>query len=95
MPLIKVALSPAAVDTLPSLEGARWHISAGGNLAFVSLAAGTQAGELDEQLRKRGLSGVTLRGDAPLWLGMRPRPAIAPAVKQALDPQNRFPSLDD
>jgi glycolate oxidase FAD binding subunit len=92
-PLIKVAMSPEA--RLPELSGARWHVSAGGNVAFVSLASTAQAGELDEALRKLGLSGVTLRGGAPLWLGVRARPAIAQAVKQALDPVNRFPSLDD
>lgn len=92
-PLIKVAMSPEA--RLPELPGARWHVSAGGNVAFVSLASATQAGELDEALRILGLSGVTLRGVAPLWLGVRARPVIAQAVKQALDPVNRFPSLDD
>ncbi|EDY21704.1 FAD linked oxidase domain protein [Chthoniobacter flavus Ellin428] len=86
--LIKVAVSPAKIATL---EGLRCHLSAGGNFAFVS----GEAGELDERLCKAGLSGVTLRGEAPLWLGVRSRPAIAQAVKQALDPVNRFPPLDD
>jgi glycolate oxidase FAD binding subunit len=98
-PLVKVALSPAAVvalaEAVQSLAGARWHLSAGGNVAFVSLASTAQAGEFDERLRKLGLAGVSLRGDGPLWLGLRPRPAIAEAVKLALDPVNRFPSLDD
>ncbi|MEP6668397.1 MAG: FAD-binding protein [Chthoniobacter sp.] len=97
--LIKVALSPAAMVSLAqavrSLDGARLHLSAGGNLAFVSLSSPAQAGALDEHLRKLRLSGVTLRGDAPLWLGQRIRPAIAQAVKHALDPVNRFPTLDD
>ena len=92
-PLIKVSMSPAV--KVPELQGARWHVSAGGNVAFVSLASTTQLAELDEALRKLGLSGVTLRGDATLWFGIRARPAIAQAVKQALDPANRFPSLDD
>ena len=39
--------------------------------------------------------GLTLRGDSPLWIGGRPRFAIEAAVKQALDPQDRFPTLDD
>jgi glycolate oxidase FAD binding subunit len=98
-PLAKVALAPGAIVALgqavQSLDGARWHLSAGGNLAFVSLASTAQAGELDQHLNRLGLSGVTLRGAAPLWLGLRSRPAILQAVKQALDPVNRFPSLDD
>jgi hypothetical protein len=38
---------------------------------------------------------MTLRGDAPLWPGSRPRFEIMAAVKQALDPEGRFPPLDD
>ncbi|MFN0076393.1 MAG: FAD-binding protein [Prosthecobacter sp.] len=56
------------------------HVSCGGNVAF------------SNTLPPRGM---TLRGDAPLWIGTRPRFAIEAAVKQALDPQNRFPTLDD
>ena len=99
-PLVKVALSPSAVvalgQAIQSLDEARWHLSAGGNLAFVSLASTAQSCELDERLRKLGLAGMALRGPAaaPLWLGHRARPAIAQAVKHALDPLNRFPSLD-
>ena len=94
--LVKVALSPASVAALgrvvQSLAGARMHVSAGGNVAFVALPG---AGEFDARLRELGLSGVTLRGAAPLWLGARKRPAIAEAVKHALDSEHRFPSLDD
>jgi len=98
-PLVKIALSPSAVvplgQAVQSLDQARWHLSAGGNLAFVSLASTAQATALDERLRTLGLSGVTLRGAAPLWLGARARPSIADTVKQALDPTKRFPSIDD
>jgi glycolate oxidase FAD binding subunit len=94
-PLVKVALPPLAAASLRCFEGARWHLSTGGNLAFASLSSTAEIGKLDEHLRNTGLSGITLRGEAPLWLGLRSRPAIAQAVKQALDPVNRFPSLDD
>lgn len=56
------------------------HVSCGGSVAFSQI------------LPSRGM---TLRGDAPLWIGGRPRFAIEAAVKQALDPQQRFPTLDD
>ena len=56
------------------------HVSCGGSMAFA------------HNLPARGM---TLRGDAPLWIGGRPRFAIEAAVKQALDPLQRFPSLDD
>lgn len=56
------------------------HVCCGGNVAFSHTPLPR---------------GLTLRGDAPLWIGGRPRFAIEDAVKQALDPQNRFPTLDD
>lgn len=56
------------------------HVSCGGNVAFSQIPPGR---------------GLTLRGDSPLWIGGRPRFAIEAAVKHALDPQNRFPTLDD
>jgi glycolate oxidase FAD binding subunit len=87
-PLVKVALSPGKIG---SLEGLLYHLSAGGNVAFIS----AKAEALDERLRHVSLSGVTFRGEAPLWLGGGSRPAIVGAVKQALDPLSRFPSLDD
>jgi len=99
--LVKVALSPSSVaalsEALNSLDEARWHLSAGGNFAFVSLISAAQVAALDERLRRLDLSGIALRGpaSADLWLGFRARPAIVQAVKHALDPTNRFPSLDD
>lgn len=56
------------------------HVSCGGNVAFSNILP---------------LRGLTLRGDFPLWPGGRTRYTIEAAVKQALDPQNRFPTLDD
>lgn len=97
--LVKIALAPANVAPLARAAGnlgaGRMHFSSGGNVAFVSLPAGVDAGALDSALHALALPGIVLRGDAPLWLGRQPRPAITAAVKHALDPQNRFPSLDD
>jgi hypothetical protein len=42
-----------------------------------------------------GLPAITLRGAGPLWLDAPASPAITAAVKTALDPKNRFPSLAD
>jgi len=96
--LVKVAITPAVVPSLDalarSLDGTRVHVSAGGNVAFVSLPSSVQPTAWHERLCALGLSGVTLRGNAPLWCGVH-KTAIASAVKQALDPQNRFPSTDD
>ncbi len=97
--LIKVALAPGNLvafhQSLAALPGARVHVSAGGNVAFVSLADAAQAVTLDQKLQTQKLSGVTLRGDAPLWLGARTHFQITEAVKTALDAENRFPGLND
>jgi len=97
--LCKAALTPASVPPLAkalgSLEGARVHISAGGNVAYISLPNSGQAGSLDERLRELGLPAVTLRGVAPLFLGPKRESKIARAVKDALDPEHRFPPLDE
>ena len=93
VPLTFTNISPVN-SLMQSLEGSRIHISGGGNLALVSLPSAEQAAKLDQGLRTLGLTGMTLRGDAPLWLGARPQPQIASAVKDALDPQHRFPLLD-
>jgi glycolate oxidase FAD binding subunit len=98
-PLVKVAITPTIWPTfdrtLRGLNGVRMHVSAGGNMAFVSLVDLAAFVRLDEELGKLGLSGLTLRGDAPLWCGARSQTKITSAVKEALDPQNRFPSLED
>lgn len=63
------------------------HVSGGGQVAY---SAFSSSAEIPETLQ-----GLTLRGEAPLWPGGRPRFAIEAAVKRALDPDNRFPTLDD
>jgi glycolate oxidase FAD binding subunit len=98
-PLIKIALNPAVLSSLyrdvQALDGVRIHVSSAGNVAFASLPTSSQVKAFDEALRRLGLPAVTLRGQAPLWLGAQSLPSIAAAVKQALDPANRFPGLDE
>jgi glycolate oxidase FAD binding subunit len=97
--LVKVAITPSVVPSLDaaahSLDGTKVHYSAGGNVAFVSLPSSVPATALQERLRALSLPAVSLSGNSPLWCGTRTNSAIAPAVKQALDPQNRFPLIDD
>jgi glycolate oxidase FAD binding subunit len=97
--LAKVAITPSVVPSLAaavgSLDGTRVHFSAGGNVAFVSLPSSVPPTALQERLLALSLPAVSLSGNAPLWCGARRNSAIAPAVKQALDPQNRFPLIDD
>jgi glycolate oxidase FAD binding subunit len=97
--LAKIALTPNAwpplEKELSQLDNSRVHVSAGGNMAFVSLRTADQSVALDAALRKLNLAGVTLRGGASLWLGVRSQTQITAGVKAALDSQNRFPGLDE
>lgn len=90
--LVKVALTPAQVEAFAarvrSVAGARAWISAGGNVGFLSLPTGTALPEIS-------WPAVTMRGEAPLWPGPRPRFDVMRAVKAALDAENRFPNLDE
>jgi glycolate oxidase FAD binding subunit len=90
--LVKVALTPAQVPEFVAFAGsqrdARAWVGAGGNAGYVSWPRGAAMPAL-------AWPAVTLRGEAPLWPGPRPRFEIMRAVKAALDPQNRFPPLDD
>jgi hypothetical protein len=70
------------------------RIGGGGQAAYFSLPAGAPAGALEARLQAIGAGGLTLRGDAPLWLGVHPRFAVQRAVKAAFDPHNRFPPLE-
>ena len=81
--LVKVALTPKRLPELcDQVRDARIHVSAGGNVAFLSLSAAPP---------RLGFPALTIRGDAPLFPGSPP--AHDAAVKSALDPQGRFPSL--
>ena len=96
--LLKVAVAPTQVPALVAAVrtcGGRGHISSGGNVAFISLPAPESAESMNASLCSLGLAALTLRGPAPLWLGVRHRPAISRAVKAALDPNGRFPALDE
>jgi glycolate oxidase FAD binding subunit len=89
---IKIATTPRQLPSLlPALRAiasARIRISAGGNVAYLSLAPGSSLPPLDAP-------ALTLRGDGSLLPGTRPRYEIETRIKAALDPVSRFPTLDD
>ena len=90
--LVKVVLVPAEVGEFEilvrSIPDARGWIGSGGNLGYIS----TPPGAALPALR---WPAVTLRGDAALWPGAKPRSELMRAVKSALDPNHRFPDLDE
>ena len=95
--LLKVPTTPDVVVPLrQALEnlGAQVHVSSGGNVAYAAFDSSEDATAVDAKLRGLKLSSLTLRGTAPLWLGMRKDYTIASTVKTALDAENRFPTLD-
>lgn len=90
--LVKVALTAAQVpDFIAQVRaqiGARGWVSAGGNVGYVSIPAVATFPALS-------WPGMTLRGAVPLWTGTQPRFEVMRAVKAALDPNQRFPTLDE
>ena len=95
--LLKVPTTPdIAAPLRQAFEslGAKVHVSSGGNVAYAAFLPSADAAAVDAKLRGLKLSSLTLRGAAPLWLGMRKNYTIASTVKTALDAENRFPNLD-
>ncbi len=92
---------PTTPDTCASLRrnledfGARVLVSSGGNVVFASLSLNADVAAVDAKLRGLKVPCLTLRGNAPLWLGARHDFKVAAAVKHALDAENRFPSLEE
>lgn len=89
---VKIALTPTQVVEFAAVvhahSGARGWVSTGGNVGYLSLPPGAELASL-------AWPAVTLRGAAPLWPGSRRSFEVMRAVKAALDPQNRFPNLED
>ena len=90
---VKVALVPMEVPEfcarVRAVEGARAWVGQGGNTGFVSLPKG------EKWLERWDWPALTLQGEGALWPGTRREFGIFQAVKVALDPQGRFPSLED
>lgn len=93
LPLVKIPLTTAQI---PALEA---HLShqprrylAAGNLLY--LAWPDPLEQLDAMLHPLLLSGILLRGKAPVpWLGRSLNQAFAQRIGQVLDPYNRFGGL--
>lgn len=95
---VKVPITPREIvpleNELARFSGIAAHYSVGGNVAKIGLEEKRHAEDLDRLLRQLDLRGMAFFGeDVPLWFGDHPQWKIAAAIKQALDPVNRFPSL--
>jgi len=96
--VMKIPLAPSQIPRLARILGAlpdsAHRIGAGGNVAYLAVSP-AWATEADRQLRAEGFTALSLRGEVPLWLGASRPAAIYRAVKQALDPRERFPALEN
>ena len=79
----------------PSLERAIGrHYGMAGNMAWLAISGHTEVEEVSAILEKEELSALAIRGDTPrLAYGKRVRHNVQNALKQALDPQNKFPEF--
>ena len=97
--LVKIPITPkqagALSGALGRIDDARLHLSSAGNVAFVSLASESHTAALAKILDSHGLRGLTLRGSGPLWYGNKQASMTTAGVKSALDPMNRFVSIND
>jgi glycolate oxidase FAD binding subunit len=97
-PLLKVPLTPDILEAfwtaVAMIEDSRIHLSAGGNMAFVSLPSNHSPEEIDKTLSKLGLTALVLEGVERTQLGLLRHPAILASVKKVLDPANRFPPYE-
>ncbi len=78
-------------------EQATLHVSVAGALGWLAIRP-TRLGELEQFLTELGMRGLVLRrGSAAggCLIGSRATAPIEAAVKQAMDPPGRFPSLTD
>ena len=91
--LVKVALVPGQVPEFTArvrtMAGARAWVGLGGNVGFVSMARG------EAMTGGWPWPAMTLQGVGALWPGRRESAEVFRAVKAALDPQGRFPTLED
>jgi hypothetical protein len=96
--LVKIPLNPNVLPELSRALGAfkdiEMQVSGGGAVAYASWSDESQAAAMNELLCLLKLPAMALQGKGPLWYGPRDVTKIAQAVKQALDPDNRFPPLD-
>lgn len=94
VPLTLNAVAPFVRAVSAACDQTLLHISAAGDVGFVSLPAATSITDCDSQLVNLGLTGMVIRGAGPLFCGSRRRTRVSDAVKTALDPDGRFPSIE-
>lgn len=92
--LLRVPLTPSRILPLhAALRDVAVSYGEAGNAAWIQWPADRAAAEIDTILRAAGLSAMVLSGPEPaLRLGISTNEAAERLVKQALDPDGRFPA---
>ena len=95
--LLKVPITPSKIPSLDKALAERAigrHYGMAGNMAWLAISGHTEVEEVSAILEKEELSALAIRGDTPrLAYGKRARHNVQNALKQALDPQNKFPEF--
>lgn len=96
--ILKVPITPTMFLQLSERTkdqvGINLHLSAAGAVAWVSLESNDDLSRFAAALEQLGLSGLVLRGQTDsIWVGKRVESKMAAAIKQAMDPSNKFPAL--
>ncbi len=66
---------------------------AGAQLAWVGWPDSRPCAELDRLLAEQSLTGLSVLGEAPVFLGRSPDGVVASRLKAVLDPNSKFPAL--
>ena len=90
--LARVILLAEWVDDCGGMVECR--VSSGGNVAWLSFGENALVA-VEEFLREQAMTGLILKGARPdgPWLGQRKVNAVSGLVKEALDPDGRFPEI--
>lgn len=97
---IKVPVTPKIIPLLEQrlsvIPGLKNHYSAAGNVACLCAASPSELPAVSAALAELKLRGMTFVGErnTPLWPGHHPDTRVAAALKSAIDPLARFPSLN-
>ncbi|MGH8020368.1 MAG: FAD-binding protein [Opitutaceae bacterium] len=75
--------------------GIRWRVSSAGDVSYFSIPPEIEPSGVRGALRDLGIRALTLRGAGPLRPGVVASSQIAQAVKRVMDPDNRFPGIDE
>jgi len=83
-------------DTLGSESAIELHLSVAGSVTWIACNRDAAPSSIDGCLIEFDLRGLSIRGETDrVWLGTRWHTQMERSIKEAMDPQGKFPHLDD